>query len=177
MMPLLPPPYFIRAMQLSDLPEVMQNEAAAYATPWVEEGYRQELTQNKQAHYFVIGRHGSIGDELIGHAGYWLIYDEGHISTIAIHPNWQNRGLGRLLLWHNLDAIRQHPVTLITLEVRESNGYAQRLYERFGFEVVGRRQRYYQDNGEDALIMSLDPQDEAFSRRMAEQWAELGEIL
>ncbi len=127
MMPLIPPPYFIRAMQLSDLPEVMQNEAAAYATPWVEEGYRQELTQNKQAYYFVIGRHRSIGDELIGHAGYWLIYDEGHISTIAIHPDWQNRGLGRLLLWHNLDAIRANPVTLITLEVREQRLCAEAL--------------------------------------------------
>ena len=176
-MQLIPPPYFIRAMQLSDLPEVMQNEAAAYATPWVEQGYRQELTQNKQAHYFVIGRHRSVADELIGHAGYWLIYDEAHISTIAIHPAWQNRGLGRLLLWHNLLAIQAHPVTLITLEVRASNDYAQRLYRRFGFDIVGRRKRYYQDNGEDALIMSLDPQAEAFAAQLAAQGDALRRML
>jgi ribosomal-protein-alanine N-acetyltransferase len=173
----LSPPYFIRSMHVDDLPDVMRNETAAYTTPWVEEGYRNELTQNKQAHYYVAGRHMSIQDELIGHAGYWLIHDEAHVSTIAIHPEWQNRGLGRLLLWHNLTEIMKHPIILITLEVRESNEYAQRLYSRFGFEQVGRRKRYYSDNGEDALLMSIDPRQGNYHMVLDEQKATLGAYI
>jgi ribosomal-protein-alanine N-acetyltransferase len=91
---------------------------------------------------------------VVGYAGYWFVVDEAHISTIAVHPEWRGRGVGEHLLVHLLGQALDLGAVAATLEVRVSNTAAQNLYRKYGFEQVGRRRRYYRDNGEDALLMT-----------------------
>jgi ribosomal-protein-alanine N-acetyltransferase len=85
----------------------------------------------------------------------WIIVDEAHIATIAIHPQFRGHGIGKKLLAETLRQSIQHGAVLATLEVREHNHIAQKMYQKFGFEVAGHRQKYYQDNNEAAVIMTL----------------------
>lgn len=91
---------------------------------------------------------------VIGYAGFWFILDEAHISTIAVHPAWRGQGVGEQLLAALLERVLDLGAVSATLEVRVSNEPAQALYRHYAFEIVGRRKRYYRDNGEDALLMT-----------------------
>jgi ribosomal-protein-alanine N-acetyltransferase len=90
---------------------------------------------------------------LAGFAGMWIMYDEAHITTIGVDPDFRGQGLGELLLVALIDESLRRGATWITLEVRVSNDLAQGLYRKYGFIVQGTRRRYYSDNGEDAYIM------------------------
>ncbi|HEU5227367.1 MAG TPA: ribosomal protein S18-alanine N-acetyltransferase [Ktedonobacteraceae bacterium] len=93
---------------------------------------------------------------MIGFAGLWLMVDEAHITTIAMHPDYRRRGLGELLLLSLIDIAYDIGAKWVTLEVRVSNYTAQNLYRKYGFHESGLRHRYYSDNQEDALIMWTD---------------------
>ena len=143
----------IEPMRLEDLDEVQRIEQASFATPWPENAYRSELMTNRLASYLV----GRIDDTIVGYGGMWLMVDEAHITTFAVHPAWRRRRIGERLLLAFLDLARDRHAREATLEVRLSNLAARRLYEKYGFRPVGLRPRYYSDNGEDALIMTTDP--------------------
>jgi ribosomal-protein-alanine N-acetyltransferase len=85
----------------------------------------------------------------------WLILDETHIATLGVHPDYRGLGIGKRLLTVALEETARHGANQATLEVRESNTIAQNIYRKFGFENVGRRRRYYRDNREDAVLMTL----------------------
>lgn len=93
---------------------------------------------------------------IIGFAGLWLMLDEAHITTIAIHPDYRGRGLGELQLSTLIAIAYDISAQRVTLEVRVSNSVAQNLYRKNGFTVVGTRRRYYSDNNEDAYIMTTE---------------------
>src|SRR5690348_1603473 len=93
---------------------------------------------------------------IIGFAGLWLMVDEAHITTIAMHPNYRRLGLGEFLLVSLIDIAYDIGAKWVTLEVRVSNSTAQNLYRKYGFREAGQRHRYYSDNQEDALIMWTD---------------------
>jgi ribosomal-protein-alanine N-acetyltransferase len=93
---------------------------------------------------------------IVGYGGLWLSADEAHVTTIAVDPAHRRRGVGELLLNGLIDQAYELGAAMITLEVRVSNDAAQRLYLKYGFTVVGARRRYYTDNGEDALLMSIE---------------------
>jgi ribosomal-protein-alanine N-acetyltransferase len=93
---------------------------------------------------------------LVGYAGVWVTLDEGHVTTIAVHPGQRGRSVGELLLNGLIDQGLELGAANLTLEVRVSNNAAQQLYLKYGFQPVGTRKRYYTDNGEDALIMWTD---------------------
>ena len=93
---------------------------------------------------------------IIGFAGLWLMVDEAHITTIAMHPDFRQRGLGEFLLVSLIDTAYEIGARWVTLEVRVSNIVAQSLYRKYGFHQAGVRHRYYSDNQEDALIMWTD---------------------
>jgi [ribosomal protein S18]-alanine N-acetyltransferase len=93
---------------------------------------------------------------IVGFAGMWLMLDEAHITTIAIHPEYRSRGLGELELSALIGIAYEINAQRVTLEVRVSNSVAQSLYRKYGFMVVGTRRRYYSDNNEDAYIMTTD---------------------
>jgi ribosomal-protein-alanine N-acetyltransferase len=145
-----------RPMTRADIPEVLVIDRVSFPIPWSERSYHFELTENPSAHLWVAERATPGGTAILGYIGYWHIIDEAHISTFAVHPDWRQQGVGTTLLMTALrDALRQG-AEIATLEVRESNHVAVELYQRYGFRIVGRRSRYYRDNQEDALLMTLD---------------------
>jgi len=97
------------------------------------------------------------GDEVItGFAGFWIMVDEAHITSIASRAIYRGQGIGELLLQTIIDMAAERKARIVTLEVRVSNSIAQNLYTKYGFNQVGLRRGYYSDNREDALIMSTD---------------------
>jgi len=143
----------IRPMTGADLPAVQLIERASFATPWPPHAYRQELEANRLAHYLV----ATLGGEVVAYGGIWLMVDEAHVTTFAVHPRYRRRRIGERLLLSLLDLSVDRHAREATLEVRLSNLAARRLYEKYGFRPVGIRPRYYSDNGEDALIMTTEP--------------------
>ena len=93
---------------------------------------------------------------IAGFAGLWFMLDEAHITAIAVRSNYRRSGIGEGLLISTIELARQLNANIVTLEVRASNMVAQALYQKYGFRVVGSRPRYYSDNGEDAVLMSVD---------------------
>jgi ribosomal-protein-alanine N-acetyltransferase len=148
------PPLKLRIvpMGVDDLPAVHAIERASFDSPWPVDAYRSELETNRLAQYLV----AHAGDVVAAYAGMWLMVDEAHIITFAVHPSWRRQRIGERLLLALLDLARDAGAHEATLEVRLSNLPARRLYEKFGFRPVGLRPHYYSDNGEDALIMTTD---------------------
>jgi ribosomal-protein-alanine N-acetyltransferase len=104
-----------------------------------------------------------------GYAGMWMFADEAHISTIASHPGWRGQGVGELLLFSLIREAERRDAVFVTLEVRVGNLVAQNLYRKYRFEDVGRRKHYYRDNGEDAIIMTVQTfQTPEYKARLAE---------
>jgi ribosomal-protein-alanine N-acetyltransferase len=174
-------PYQVVPMRVSDISEVMAIERQSFPTPWAPSAYRYELRFNPNAHYYVVrsreappqvpnsntggwrirlrrllGPPKPAGPPVLGYVGFWLVAGETHISTIAVHPDARRRGLGELLLVQVIETALAEDADFVTLEVRVSNHAAQRLYEKYAFERVGRRKGYYTDNREDAWIMTVD---------------------
>jgi ribosomal-protein-alanine N-acetyltransferase len=147
------PVLLIRPMTVDDLASVQLIERASFTTPWPPQAYRQELESNRLAAYLV----GLIGGEVVAYGGIWLMVDEAHVTTFAVHPRYRRRRIGERLLLSLLDLSVDRHAREATLEVRLSNLAARRLYEKYGFRPVGIRPRYYSDNGEDALIMTTEP--------------------
>jgi len=159
-------------MTLDDIEQVMEIERTVFPAPWSARAYRYEITKNEHSTVLVVrggrtpagplvrlkrllGRRAS--GPLLGYAGFWLLIDEAHIFTIAVHPRWQGRGLGELLLVSLLERGMRLGAGSATLEVRVSNSSARGLYEKYGFEIISRRKGYYTDNHEDAYIMTTLP--------------------
>ena len=153
------PPVAIRIapMTFDDLPAVQAIERASFVTPWPNDAYRNELATNRLASYVV----ARTDDQVVGFAGLWVMVDEAHVTSFAVHPRWRRRGVGERLLLALVDIAVARRAREATLEVRLSNMPARRLYEKYGFRPVGIRPRYYSDNGEDALIMTTEPLDSA----------------
>ena len=139
----------IRRMRTGDVDAVTAIEQATFARPWSRESFRQEMERNKAARYLVAEK----GGEVIGYAGAWIILDESHITNIAVAEQERGRGVGRKLTEALMQYISNLGAAYATLEVRVSNERAQRLYKSLGFVSVGKRKRYYEDNGEDAFLM------------------------
>lgn len=155
------PTFYCRPMQLEDMVDVLAIDALSFPTPMKENLLRYELVENELAHYQVLEKEltaeSAEKKNIIGFAGYWLMGDEVHISTIAVHPEQRGRHLGEFLLLNMLFLAYAHPACLMTLEVRQSNIAAQQLYHKYDFAVVGKRPRYYKDTGEDAVLMTAEP--------------------
>jgi ribosomal-protein-alanine N-acetyltransferase len=106
---------------------------------------------------------------IVGYGGLWVGVDEGHITTLAVQPRYRGQGIGELLLNGLIDLAFELHATMLTLEVRVSNTVAQSLYQKYGFVSAGHRPRYYEDNGEDALIMWTIPiQSSEYQERLRE---------
>lgn len=143
-------PVEIEPMRVRDLDAVLAIERVSFPTPWSRYAYLSELLENDQAHY-VVAR--TSDGKVAGYLGMWMIVDEGHITTIAVHPAYRGRGVGRQLLAAAEIIARAHGGARLTLEVRVSNYIAHGLYQKFGYVDVGIRPGYYRDNNEDAIIM------------------------
>ena len=153
----MPNDCLIRRMTIDDVPTVAAIEAATFPTPWSEDAFRKEITDNPVARYLVAEKDGAV----IGFAGAWIILDESHITNIAILAEHRGNGYGRALTAALMQYLSNLGAAYATLEVRKSNVTAQNLYKSLGYVSVGVRKRYYEDNGEDALLMVCEHMPEA----------------
>jgi len=96
----------------------------------------------------------SVGGEIVAYAGAWMVLDECHITNIAVRHDKRGKGYGRLITQSLIQYATNLGASFVTLEVRRSNFTAQSLYRSLGFAQVGCRRRYYEDNGEDAVLMA-----------------------
>ncbi len=139
----------IAEMNAADIAAVLSIEGLSFTSSWPQNAFVNEIRDNKLAHYFV----GRIEGEIVAYGGIWVILEDSHVTTIAVHPNYRGRKLGEEMLIHLLDQAIAARASWITLEVRESNEVAQRLYRKYGFTTVSTRRGYYSDNNENALVM------------------------
>lgn len=147
----------VEPMREADIPVVQEIERFVFSTPWPRNAYYRELNSRHSAYYIVLRRYHEAGDaETLGYAGMWRMYDEAHVTTIGVRQDLHHSGYGRILFASLIQAGYEIGAKWVTLEVRASNENAMRMYEGFGFKVIGRRKGYYTDNGEDALVMWSD---------------------
>jgi ribosomal-protein-alanine N-acetyltransferase len=139
----------------TDLGEAMRIERAAFAHPWTEELMRRELTHSWST-ILIAEEPSPEGSRMLGFVIFWLVHDEIHILNVATDPAHLRRGVAKALLVEAIAQGRRAGAALATLEVRRTNTAAIRLYESFGFRVVGVRPNYYADENEDAYVMTLD---------------------
>jgi ribosomal-protein-alanine N-acetyltransferase len=171
-------------MKYEDIPQVAQIDREAFPGEWVfrsQAAYKQDL-DNPSIRYIVAcqekglsesggqairkvpwfkrllsyGRHLTTSEDIVGFSGFWMMVGEAHIIAIGVRNAYRQLGIGEGLLIATIELAQTLNAHVITLEVRASNGIAQELYRKYGFQVTGRRLRYYSSDGEDAIIMSTD---------------------
>ena len=143
------PDITVRQADIGDVEAIYEIETICFPDPWTVESLIFELKENPRALYIVAELDGSV----VGYAGLWSIFDEGHITNVAVHPDYRQRHIGEAIMKRMLDCTLREDIVHHTLEVRPSNEAAISMYSKLGFKVEGRRKNYYADNGEDALIM------------------------
>ncbi len=144
----------ITKMTSVDSAEVLKLEKLCFGDKWTSTPFTSELERN-DCSYFV----AKDGTKLIGYCGCWLILEELHITIMAVHPDYRRKKIGQKLLVKQIYEALNNGAKWATLEVKASNNEAQKLYEKFGFTVKGRRKQYYQQDREDALIMWTEELD------------------
>jgi ribosomal-protein-alanine N-acetyltransferase len=176
--------YIIRSMEYEDIPQVVQIDREAFPGEWVfrsQAAYKQDL-DNPSVRYIVAckkrdvsasggqamqkvpwfkwlfsyGRHLNTSEDIVGFSGFWMMMQEAHIIAIGVRNGYRQLGIGEGLLIATIELAQILNANVVTLEVRASNMVAQELYRKYGFQVVGRRLKYYSSDGEDAIIMSTD---------------------
>jgi ribosomal-protein-alanine N-acetyltransferase len=141
----------IRKMMVEDVPAAHELDILSFTLPWPERSLRFEITANPAARCWA----AELDGRLVGMLVLWMIVDEAHIATIATHPDFRRRGIAKRLLVEALKSAYNEGARTAFLEVRAGNEVALKMYARLGFEEVGRRKRYYKDNNEDAVLMTL----------------------
>jgi len=140
----------IRAARRDDVDDVAAIERSAFSDPWSANSFRA-LFGNPLVHFAVA--EDPITGRLHGYVVTWFVMDEGEIANLAVAEDVRRGGVGARLLDHALDTARERRCQVVFLEVRESNGAARALYASRGFEVAGRRSKYYRKPVEDALVL------------------------
>jgi len=144
--------FMIRKMLQEDIEHVIAIDRVSFSLPWPERSFRFELTDNPASRCWVAEMDG----KLVGMIVVWLIVDEVHVATIATHPDFRRQGIAKRLLSHALRQLSNEGAQSSFLEVRASNLAAQEMYRKFGYGESGIRRRYYKDNDEDAILMTLE---------------------
>jgi ribosomal-protein-alanine N-acetyltransferase len=177
-------PYTVRPMRYEDVPQVAQIDREAFPGEWVfrsQSAYKQDL-DNPSIRYIVAckekhvpesegqampkppwfkrlfgyGRRLNTPENIVGFSGFWMMMKEAHIIAIGVRNGYRQLGIGEGLLIATIELAQTVNANVVTLEVRASNKVAQELYRKYGFQVAGRRLKYYSSDGEDAIIMSTD---------------------
>jgi ribosomal-protein-alanine N-acetyltransferase len=168
----------LRYMRLPDIPAVIAIDRVSFDPAWSARSYAYEVNESTYSHMVVLeqaehekptqgwrklvqsfsGNGAEAEERVVAYGGLWHIMDEAHISTIATHPDYRGRGWGEVVLAGMVRRSLTLRAAYIVLEVRVSNVVAQNLYRKYEFELVGVKQRYYHNNGEDAYDMRLDLQ-------------------
>lgn len=139
------------SMTQGNVDKVYGLEKESFAFPWSKRSFYEEL-DNELAFYEILEQ----DERAIAYAGMWIMFDEAHVTKIAVAKDMRGNGFGKVMMNHMISLAKAKGVTRMTLEVREYNTVAQRLYESLGFVVCGVRKRYYTDTGENGIIMWAD---------------------
>jgi len=177
--------YHVRMMRQEDAIQMAEIALEAFPTMQPPTNYQREF-RNPLAHYIValdrpyaVAADGSMPARyMVGYAGFWLMAGEAHIVDIAVRNACRRQGIGELLIICTIDLALAFNASQATLEVRASNQQALSLYKKYGFTQQGRRRRYYVDNNEDAIIMTLQDlkcadflkRFEFLKKTLAERW-------
>jgi [ribosomal protein S18]-alanine N-acetyltransferase len=166
-------PFNIRRLEARDIPTVTSIDRLVFHDPWPESAYVQELYFNPHAHYFILQltpampthswaeRRAAQAAQIVGFVGMRVEMERGHISTLALRPEWRGWGLGELLLITALEQAIRNGAHTVALEVRVSNTVAQNLYAKYDFDIVSQLRGYYAD-GEDAYYMRANVEGHAY---------------
>ncbi len=166
--------YALRAMEPDDVPVVAAIDRLSFPTPWPSAAFQRELRRGNAYYYVLLRPEEEVGpardrrwtdrlrslfgtvrkSRIIGYVGFRQEGDAGHITTIAVQPDWRGHGFGELLLWVAMERIVDGRLDRVTLEMRPSNQVALQLYRKYGFDVKRRRPAYYND-GDDAWVMEV----------------------
>jgi ribosomal-protein-alanine N-acetyltransferase len=150
-------------MRRKHLSAVVHIEQLVYSQPWTLSLFVSELALRINRSYNV----AKVGDVVVGYAGMSFLDDEAHVTTIAVDPSWQRRGIASRLMVHGMRHAIARGTRNVTLEVRMSNSGAQHMYRRFGFAPGGIRKKYY-ENTEDAIVMwAHDVDSDEYAKRLA----------
>jgi ribosomal-protein-alanine N-acetyltransferase len=139
----------LTAMRRRDLRRILAIEDAVFPEPWSLAIFTSELALRRGRAYRVARE----GRAVVGYFGLMFVGDEAHVTTVAVAPDHQHRGVGTELFLAAVRVALEHEAKDISLEVAAGNARAQALYRRFGFAPIGVRKGYYQRTGEDALVM------------------------
>jgi [ribosomal protein S18]-alanine N-acetyltransferase len=142
----------IRRMTVEDVPAAHEIDVSSFTLPWPERSLRFEVSDNPASRCWV----ADLGGRIVGMLVLWFIVDEAHIASLATHPGYRRQGVAKQLLVTALDRAYAEGARAALLEVRAGNDAARSMYQTFGFEEVGLRERYYKDNNEDAILMTLN---------------------
>lgn len=141
--------YAVFDMNSGHIADVIVIENLSFKTPWSRDAFEAELTRNKCARYKVIIK----DNRVVAYGGMWVVLDEAHITNVAVHPEYRGIGLGNAIVEELITEAKRNNISAMTLEVRVNNLTAINLYRKYGFIDVALRKNYYQDTGEDAIIM------------------------
>ena len=156
----------ISPMQRRHIRSVMTIEEQVYPRPWTPNVFEEEIAMMPRQHRLYLIAH--VGNSVVGYGGLLLAGDDAHITTLAVSPQWQRRGVATELLLELAWEARNRKFSALTLEVRHTNFAAQDLYRRFGFAPAGVRKKYY-ENTDDAIVMwCSNIQSDEFARRLSE---------
>ena len=135
-------------MNASHVAQVAELEKKCFSDPWSEKSVAGEL-DNKLAYWLVAVE----GDFVTGYVGSQTVMGETDMMNIAVHPDYRRKGIAEALVNKLVDELKARESRCLTLEVRASNVPAHKLYEKLGFQQIGRRPKYYRNPREDALIL------------------------
>jgi ribosomal-protein-alanine N-acetyltransferase len=142
----------IKTLTEKELDQVLELDNLCFSGLWSLDGYKREI-ESPNSCLLILTINIDENEKVIGLGCFWAILDEAHLTILAIHPDFQGQGLGKLLLGKLLEEAENRSLERATLEVGENNKKALNLYQQFGFKEAGRRKKYYKKTEEDALIL------------------------
>jgi len=158
----------------ADLPQIQIIDRACLGGFWSLQGYIQEI-ERPNSHLMAVVNTEKV---ILGFGCLWAILEEAHITMMAVRPEYQGQGLGKYVVWGLLEKAWSQGLEWATLEVRESNRAAIALYQKFDFEIIGKRPKYYEITQEDAIVMwrkGLNKPD--FPELLASWYQEIAEAI
>ncbi len=145
-----------------DIPSILEIENDSQPEPWTEKAFLEEI--DRAGSHFLVARLDTgpqiasdcHSQPIVGYICFWVVADEVQILNVAVRCDLRRRGIARKLIELAIQTGRDRRARFITLEVRESNSPARKLYESFGFKIVGERANYYGEQQENAILMELE---------------------
>ena len=142
--------YTICDVTAAHIPQIEQLEQQCFSMPWTAELLKSQMKDNQHEFIAAVTPDGTV----LGYIGMMFVLDEGYISNVAVSPDYRRQGIADKLIDRLCAICETLKLSFVTLEVRAGNAPAIALYEKHGFERVGRRRNYYERPREDALIMT-----------------------